>query len=336
MAVRYKDGKYIIDYYPHGRLGRRIVFRLPDGTTKEQAEQIEKELRLRKKHVPSVNNNSKIKIIINNYIDYCKLHQSPETVRDKKSHFAAHIVPFFGNFTIPDLTNALITMYMQQMKEKGISNKTISKGLHYFSAFLKWAAQQLNITTMQTLHIKSLPYHRPIPAILTQEEASALIEHAESPYNIMFKLFYFLGLRNKTVRTLKWNNINWTRKSITIVHKRSKFMEYPLPDIILNDLRSLYIQSKSSWVFPSPQNPTKPITTVRKALLRAKQKAGITKRVYAHLLRHSFATHLLEHGADMRQIQDLLGHSQISATEWYTHISLASRRDVLKKMGLKM
>ncbi len=71
------------------------------------------------------------------------------------------------------------------------------------------------------------------------------------------------------------------------------------------------------------------IINVRRAIERAKNKAGITQRVYPHLLRHSFATHLLEAGNDIRAIQALLGHEQVTTTEIYTHVALPYLRDVV-------
>jgi site-specific recombinase XerD len=100
-----------------------------------------------------------------------------------------------------------------------------------------------------------------------------------------------------------------------------------LPETLLSSLRNywLYMRPKGPWLFPRKRDPLLPIrpNIVREALHKAARDADIKKRVYPHLLRHSFATHLLESGQDIRTIQELLGHSTIRTTVHYTHVSKA-------------
>jgi len=339
MAIRFKNERYIIDYYPQGRKGRRSIFTLPPGTTRDDAEQIEKELRKRKKinhHILS----EQIARLMPLYLRHCEMHQSAETVRDKRSHYTLHILPFFGHLHITDMNNPLIMAYKEQMKGKqyrgrAISNRTISKGLNYFSAFLKWAEEETGASPLQPLRIRKLPHTRPVPTVLSLEEVKALINAAEKPYNTMFKTFFYLGLRSRAVRRQQWEDIDWQKHAIKTTEKGNRVKWHPLPDDLFEELRQLYIESRSSWIYPSPRDHNKPITEIRRAIRRAKKKAGITKRVYPHLLRHSIATHLLESDVDIRQIQAFLGHSQISTTEWYAQVSLEKKRQALEKAGIQ-
>ena len=340
MAIRFKNDRYIIDYYPHGRKGRRSIFTLPAGTTEEEARLIEGELRTRRSKYYQPSSSEKIARLIPPYIQHCEMHQSTETVRDKRSYYQHHIVPFFGHLHITDLNNSLIMAYKKHMKEKKyrnkiISNRTISKGLNYFSAFLKWAEEDMGMSPLQPLRIRKLPHVRPVPTVLSLDEVQALIMSAEKPYNTMFKTFFYLGLRNRAVRRQRWDDIDWQKHAIKTVEKGQKVKWHPLPDDLFEELRQLYIESKSEWIYPSPQNRSNPITDIRRAVRRAKKKAGIIKRVYPHLLRHSIATHLLESDVDIRQIQAFLGHSQISTTEWYAQVSLEKKRQALEKAGIR-
>ena len=151
----------------------------------------------------------------------------------------------------------------------------------------------------------------------------------------MFKTLFYLGLRNRAVRRQQWQDIDWEQRAIKTLEKGQRVKWHPLPDDLFKELRQLYIKSSSEWIYPSPQDNTKPITDIRRAVRRAKKKAGITKRVYPHLLRHSIATHLLESDVDIRQIQAFLGHSQISTTEWYAQVSLEKKRQALEKAGIR-
>ncbi len=88
---------------------------------------------------------------------------------------------------------------------------------------------------------------------------------------------------------------------------------------------------KHGYIFVSKRNG-QPIRDIRKAIARAKRKAGITKKIYPHLLRHSFATHLLGKNVNLRTIQQFLGHSQVGTTEWYTHVTQGHLQDAQKKL----
>lgn len=383
MAVRewtdrHGNIRYTVDYYPNGRKGKRRPFRLPIGTTRDQAEKIEADVRSRKKksYIQPANPNSSIARLIRQYAPiptedkakkknkksptYCELHQSSDTARDKGSYFKTHILPFFGHMTIPDLSNAHITAYKQQMKSKtykgkAITNRTITKGLHYFSAFLKWAAREHNIRPNSLLYFEKMPHARLLPVILTLEEALAFIKAGASKckysfrcstntnpkcpyrvaYNVMFKTFFYLGLRNRAVRTMRWENFDWTKHAVKTLEKGNKVKWHPLPDDLFDELQHLYIASISEWVFPSPIDIKKPIDKISRGVARARTLAGISKRIYPHLLRHSIGTHLLDSGVDIREIQDFLGHSHISTTEFYTQVSLEMKRRALEKAGIK-
>lgn len=364
MAVRFKDGKYIIDYYPRGRKGPRKVFSLPIGTTESEAKKIEHEMRGRRKRALIVNPSANISHHVKAYLADCDLHQSPDTAEDKRSCFKLHLLPYFGHLSIPELVPAHITAYKQHAKTKTynrskqpegakpLSNKTITKGLSYFSAFLKWAAEELNVVPLQTLRFKKLPSVRPVPIVLSFEEVLQFIKSADRvcpqtwicrnrqcphrlPYNTMFKTFFYLGPRNRAVRRMRWEDINWEIPAIKTIEKGNKVKWHPLPDDLLSELKALHAVSRSEYIYPSPRDFKKPVNNILKAVARAKKAAGITKRVYPHLLRHSIGTHMVDADIDLRQIQEFLGHAQISTTLWYTQVSIEKKRQALEKAGIK-
>lgn len=364
MALRKEIDKqgntrYIIDYYPHGRKGRRVVFKLPEGTSEDDAKKLHQGVLDRRDQTRQASPSGNIARLIKKYVEFCELHQSPDTVRDKRSSYDTHIIPFFGHLHVTDLVNAHITAFKQQMKgktyrEKLITNKTITKTLNYFSAFLKWCSDDLDIRPPAQLHFRKLPHTRPVPTVLTLEEAIAFINaandrcrHASTcrqkwykciykvPYRTLFKIYFYLGLRKSAALRLRWTDVDWAKHAVKTVEKRGKVRWHPLPDDLHEELRALYITSGSEFIFPSPRDPRKPLNNPLKAVARAKKKAGITKRVYPHLLRHSIATHLIDSDVDIRQIQEFLGHTHVSTTEFYTQVSLEKKRQALEKAGIK-
>lgn len=180
--------------------------------------------------------------------------------------------------------------------------------------------------------IEELPYPkgvRRLPIILSQEEAVALINAASNlMHRAMLMLLYSTGVRRAELCQLKVADIDSKRMMVHIRQgKGNKDRDVPLSPALLDTLREYYRWMRpQNYLFPGTVNGTradKPITTkvVWEACREAAQRAGITKRVSPHLLRHSFATHQLENGADLPTLQALLGHTDLKPTSVYLHLS---------------
>jgi integrase/recombinase XerD len=166
-----------------------------------------------------------------------------------------------------------------------------------------------------------------LPEILTREEVERILSRIQSiKARAICSVAYGAGLRIAEVSTLQPNDIDSARGLIHVRKgKGGKSRDVMLSVRLLDLLREYWriVRPRGEWLFPSSQTPRRPInsSTVREALLRATEDAQINKRVTPHVLRHSFATHLLEAGTDLRIIQVLLGHSRISSTERYTRVA---------------
>lgn len=168
-----------------------------------------------------------------------------------------------------------------------------------------------------------------LPQVLSLEEVDLILKHTHNiKHKTILSLIYACGLRIGEVIQLKIEDVDGHRKLIHI--KRSKGHKdrlVPLPEKMLNILRAYYkIYRPHSFLFEGAKSTKEePIpytaTSCRHVLKRAVKKAGITKTVTPHTLRHSYATHLYEHGINLRSIQVLLGHSSSRTTEIYTHVS---------------
>lgn len=160
-----------------------------------------------------------------------------------------------------------------------------------------------------------------LPAVLSKEEVKALLGAAETEKSrLLMSLLYSSGLRVSEVVHLRVSDIDfsgktgWVRKG-----KGSKDRLFALSGRLIGEIRSYLERKENEYVF----SRSKPLTTrnVQKIVRRAALRAGLTKKVTPHTLRHSFATHLLEQGTDIRVIQAMLGHSSLSTTQVYTHVS---------------
>jgi site-specific recombinase XerD len=166
--------------------------------------------------------------------------------------------------------------------------------------------------------------YKRVPAVLSRKEVNRLLEAATNlRAKTLLTLVYSAGLRVSEVVCLKVNDILPDRRQIRIDGKGKKERYAMLADETLGLLRTYYAVCRpQEWLFPGQEEGTHiSQRTAQRFFERAKKEAGINRKATIHSLRHSFATHLLEDGVDIRYIQKLMGHSSIRTTQRYTHIS---------------
>lgn len=171
---------------------------------------------------------------------------------------------------------------------------------------------------------------RKLPEILTPKEVRAMIYAIQnSKHRLILELLYGCGLRVSEVVYLKKEDANFSEKLLHIrlaKGKKDRFVR--IPESVREELQSYCNLLNDDYLFPSNRGGKLTTATIQAIVENAAKKAGITKEVYPHLLRHSFATHLLEQGTDLRIIQKILGHSDIKTTQIYTQISQQSIKNV--------
>lgn len=169
---------------------------------------------------------------------------------------------------------------------------------------------------------------RKLPEVLTKEEVSLLINSAETTKSrLMISLLYSSGLRVSELVKLKPNdvrfeeNIGWVRQG-----KGGKDRMFLLSQQIGKDLQGYLQNRQNEFLF----SKDKPLTTrnIQKIVKKVREKSGIQKKVTPHTMRHSFATHLLEAGTDIRKIQVLLGHASLNTTQLYSHVSTTELKKI--------
>lgn len=169
---------------------------------------------------------------------------------------------------------------------------------------------------------------RKLPDVLDQEDILKIIDAVDnSKHKTMLLLIYSAGLRVGEVVRLKANDIDSKRKLIHIRQAKGKKDRYTLlSDVVLEKLREYYrVYKPSEYLFEGAEGHGHlSERSIQNVFRRALKKAGIYKPVTVHCLRHSFATHLLENGTDLRYIQEVLGHASTRTTEIYTHVSKKS------------
>jgi len=232
----------------------------------------------------------------------------------------------FSNKNPEQITEDDVKSYIAE----NLSDKASSSIILFLSAI------RLAYTTILkrdlTLNIKRPKKEKKIPVVLTKEEVKQLLNSLENKKSkLMVSLMYAAGLRVSELVNLKINSLNFDEKiGLVSQGKGRKDRIFNLPSSLIKDLNEQIENQKKAreeYLFSGYNNK---LTTrnLQKIVNKAAIKAGIKKSVHCHTLRHSFATHLLENGTDIRMIQELLGHMDLSTTQIYTHIS----REELKKI----
>lgn len=184
--------------------------------------------------------------------------------------------------------------------------------------------------------IPNMRRKKKIPTVLSQSEVIAVINAGEDlRCRTIFMAMYAGGLRCAEACAIKIPAIDSQRMVFTVLGKGNRERNIMLSPVLLSAFRKWWVngrdrKNKSEWLFPSATQNCSFIspTTIRRSFRQAMKRAGIKKQGSTHLMRHSFATHLLEMGVDLRVIQLLLGHAVISSTTIYTHL----RQDFLEVM----
>ncbi|MBD3260863.1 MAG: tyrosine-type recombinase/integrase [Candidatus Altiarchaeales archaeon] len=188
-----------------------------------------------------------------------------------------------------------------------------------------FALKMYNEKVLKKLLREDLPLMkktRKLPVVLNKAEVKALISTTKNKkHKLVLKLLYYGGLRLSEVRDLKWGDIDPERETIHIKNSkggkdRIVFIHPELKKTLME-----YEDNRSKHLLISERGGRYNKRTIQEIVKKTAKKAGIKKNTTPHTLRHSFATHLLEAGADIRHIQKLLGHADIRTTQVYTHVS---------------
>ena len=238
--------------------------------------------------------------------------------------------------TLLTLRRADMNTYLSYRMQRGLKARSTARCLSCVRAFYRYLLRENKIDVDPTLQVENPKLGRPLPDTLTEADVEKLLAAPDtsSPIGMrdrtMLEVLYACGLRVSELTNLKMSEINLRQGVVRVVGKGSKERLVPLGEEAISWLNRYLQEARNELlkknlaqdtVFPSNRGLVMTRQTFWHRLKEHARHAGITKKLSPHTLRHAFATHLLNHGADLRVVQLLLGHSDLSTTQIYTHIA---------------
>jgi integrase/recombinase XerD len=298
--------------------------------------------------------------LVEDFLQYLR-HERGQAEHTQKTYAAllGKFIAWAGKQGLTDWKSAELRhlmSFLQHERERGLasepkesprrlSSESVYLEIAALRAFFRFAEDE-KLLPANVAENLSLPRRwKRLPKALTHQEIEKLLtpEAPETPQSLcdqaLLELAYASGLRLAELRSLRLEQLHLDAGFINVVGKGNKERVVPVGRKAVEALNRYTEDGRSKLV--TPRTPANVFLTKRGTpfasvtlwlrIKRRVRRAGIARNITPHMLRHSFATHLLEHGADLRVIQELLGHASISTTEVYTHVAGSRLRDVHRK-----
>jgi len=240
-----------------------------------------------------------------------------------------------GIQTIMDITPDEVISYLVQVNKDGLNARSVNRGLAAIRGFYKFLVREKKIDINPVANIETAKAWTRLPDTLSQDEMNLLLAQPgiNTPTAIrdtaMMELMYATGIRVSELISLNMNNIKWQVRILVVMGKGSKERIVPIGrsayDYLLKyvgQARQHFLKGRrTNVIFLNRSGEGLTRQGFWKIVRKYVNKAGFQKKVHPHTFRHSFASHLLEGGADLRSVQIMLGHADIATTQIYTHIT---------------
>ena len=258
--------------------------------------------------------------------------------------FFDYLVTQFSITTVAETKPTFIRSWLAQLKEKGIKSKSINRKISTLKSFFKYLLKQQTITVSPMATINTQKVSKRLPIFIEEKETNTLFNYVEFPTTwagktdmLILQLLYNTGMRRAELLELKERQIDKYNSTVKVLGKGNKERIIPISKELMQTIEE-YIAQKQQL---KEANTEVLLVNEKGKKLYAKYLYNTTKKYLGevttlskkspHVLRHTFATHLMNNGADLNAVKELLGHSSLAATQIYTHNTIEKLKDAHKK-----
>ena len=283
------------------------------------------------------------------FIDYLKFEKrySEHTIHsyhDDLASFFDFAAIHFSSIHLKEISSSMVRSWLAELKENKISSKSINRKISSLKSFFKYQLRTGALAQTPMSNIINPKIGKRLPVYVEEKDMDVLLHSVEFPDDpqgrtdkLLIEIFYNTGMRLSELINLRESQIDFSNRTIKVLGKGNKERVIPVSIQLLEQIKN-YLQAKE--IVGSNENPFLLVNKKGKKLypkyayLTVKKYLGkittIDKKS-PHVLRHTFATHLTNGGADLNSVKELLGHSSLAATQLYTHNSIGKLKDVYKK-----
>ena len=254
---------------------------------------------------------------------------SPHTVAAYRRDLAA-LAELNAGHELAGLDNTRLRRTLMQLHGRGLAARSLARTLSAWRAYYRWLAKRGAIAIDPCDGLRAPKQPRTLPKALSVDQTSALLDavaddELETRDKAMFELFYSSGLRLSELAGLDADGIDFAAGTVTVTGKRAKTRTVPVGTRAAAALTD-WLAERTSFatadraLFLSRRGTRLAVRSIERRLERWATKQGLGLHVHPHMLRHSFASHVLQSSGDLRAVQEMLGHSNIATTQIYTHL----------------
>lgn len=287
---------------------------------------------------------------IQQFLDYLNFQKrySPHTITSYKNDLTAFfdfLLMQFGEMPLTEIKPTFVRSWLAELKGGGMESKSINRKISSLKSFFKYQLRQQIITVSPMTGIISPKVNKRLPQFVDKKDITTLLTHVEFPGTwagktdeLILHLFYNTGMRQAELTGLKEVNISKSNSTIKVLGKGNKERIIPISNELMQKMQA-YVADKRKQLEMFDKTVLLVTATGKKLYPRyvysavnkyLKEVTTIDKKS-PHVLRHSFATHLMNNGADLNAVKELLGHSSLAATQVYTHNTIEKLKDIYKK-----
>ena len=287
--------------------------------------------------------------IIQPFLDYLKFEKrySRHTVSSYETDlvsFFDYLITLYGDTPIPQISHIFIRGWLASLKDEGLTAKSINRKISTLRSFFKYQLKLGVIGQTPMTKIIAPKIEKRLPQFVADKDISTLFNHVEfgadwagKTERLLLQLLYHTGMRLSELINLKEGNVNFANHTLKILGKGNKERILPVSSELIHAIQG-YLQEKK-LAFPEKQeyvlcNPKGGQLAPRAVYNSVKKYLSLVTTIEKrspHVLRHTFATHLTNNGADLNAVKELLGHSSLASTQVYTHNTIEKLKNIYKK-----